>query len=85
MICLCTNPKCGHESQRVTNTKPCPWCGCSMRSIGSDYMSPADGSVSRPDGRRHLGPPVKLEDVLWVAFTLALTVVGVIIALAVIL
>lgn len=47
MIVHCT--KCHHESQCVKNNKPCAWCLEPMKSIGSDYMSEKDGSLSNEE------------------------------------
>jgi hypothetical protein len=47
MVVHCT--KCHHETQCVTNNKPCAWCGAPMRAIGGDYMSKSDGSLSNKE------------------------------------
>jgi len=44
MIAKCISCHC--EDQRVTNEDPCPDCGAPMQSIGSDYMSNCDESVT---------------------------------------
>ena len=47
MIVVCV--KCFHESQCVKNDQPCAWCYSPMKSIGDDYMSEADGSLSNEE------------------------------------
>lgn len=44
MIAHCVD--CHHEDQRVNNEDPCGWCGGAMQSIGDDYISDADGSIT---------------------------------------
>ena len=44
MIVKCVS--CHHEDQRVINDEPCDWCGDAMQSIGDDYMSVCDDSVT---------------------------------------
>lgn len=44
MIAKCVACHC--EDQRVANEDPCPECGNPMQSIGSDYMSDCDDSIT---------------------------------------
>lgn len=44
MIAHCVD--CQHEDQRVKNEDPCGWCGGAMHSIGDDYMSDKDDSIT---------------------------------------
>lgn len=37
---------CHHETQSVTNEDACDWCGGAMQSIGDDYMSDCDSSIT---------------------------------------
>ena len=49
MIVLCTATECGHEQQTVANDRVCDWCGAPCQSIGSDYMSDCDKSLTDYD------------------------------------
>ncbi len=44
MIAHCVD--CQHEDQRVKNEDACGWCGGAMQSIGDDYMSGCDNSIT---------------------------------------
>jgi hypothetical protein len=52
MIVKCTAEArdCGHEWQTVANDHVCDWCGAPGQSIGSDYMSDCDKSITSVDG-----------------------------------
>ena len=65
MIVGCTS--CHHEAQVVSNVDPCIECGAPMRSIGDDYMSDCDESISphrRPMGIPENDAELSLTDLL---------------------
>lgn len=47
MVVKCISCHC--EDQVVKNVAPCDGCGSPMRSIGSDYMSDCDDSITPHD------------------------------------
>jgi hypothetical protein len=53
MIAKCIS--CHHEIQCVTNVEPCDWCGHPMKSIGSDYVSDCDDTIT--DHKRPMSIP----------------------------